>query len=1403
MEQFSRRINIYIDSGNAQQSYDVLAAKQSKLNTELEDLRLKHKKAIDDVASGNKKAQSTVESLTAKISKTEAAIDTVTQSMGRQQKKITGELAPSYRDLSDTVNRLGRELKRMSEQDDGFAAKKLQYNEAKAALDKYSFSLVSVRNSLAEMLKTAKGIAVGTLIGNSVQAIASAVGNYFTGIITGSAKLSDELSNIKKVSNLTSKQVKELNASFKDLETRTSNVDLRSIAVGLGQIGQAVTKENIDSINKIVVALGDEFQGGASQITTELGVLRNNLQDIKTGNYDQDMLHIGNAINVLGAEGLAVGDKTVDIAKRIGGVAGVYHIQAGQILGMSAAFQELGIDVERGSTAYVKLIGKMASDTDTFAKVAGISVDKFKELVNTDINTALLKVAQGSQVAGNSNVAFAKTLEELESKGAGASELLSKLANGQDIVAKNVGLATEALKGQSSILEEYSEKNDNAAGQLEKLKKGINAFKESKSLNDVISQGINLLNKFVAILSNPAGRAMFLNYLIISTAALIAYNAATIAATLSTTRNTIVTTLQGIVFRAQWVALAIGQSVLIAYRGALDILTGRTTIAIAVQRIWATVMSFTNPISLAITAITALGAALLVYMNNVKDSVRAARTLAEINAEAAKSTLEQTVALKTNLEIARDKSLSDDVRIAALNKLKDLDKEHLGNLTLENINTQAVKESINQYSEALIKNAKIKAIEGKMVELNGKILENNTKDIESNLSVWDRFKGEIQGHIMMVDGTTVAIVNESIARSKENKILEEQVNLLYKNRIELEKGTEASRQYMASLGEIDAEGNVLINSNKGTGKSKDSNNDTKKLTDEEIAAEKEKAKLAEDLRNKNKSELEKFYADVAKLEEESRRLKLTSDEKEIADAQDKYDELQRRRKDFEQKKLIGTQESLIQEKRIRELMEEEFAKISEKQFTKRSDDEYNATLRATERYYAEQKLAATKSYAEGEINEQQYNATLDAITLQHAHVKVQIAQDYSASVKQAAEDVRVFQQNAYQQDIEANIKAEKEKQRLLQEAHNNQVSLDNGNILNAEGTSNPDAIYKAKREEITHQMEWEIAQVGISEEKKYEIQAEYAAKLRELNKQNTVEMVNNIGSKLNAVVDLSSSFSRILTNVENAQLNREKENNKKSLNAYKKQLDQKLISEDQYSALVTAANERMDAQEREIKRKQFQREKAINLSKAIINTALGVARAFADYAFPYSLIPAAAVGVAGGLEIAAIASEQPTFATGGIVKGASHAEGGISLVDGKSGRKVGEMEGGEPYMILSRETMANNGPLINDLLNASLYGGGRRVNSKYYQPNSLNATRAFENITYANGGIKLDGVAKSADIFNTTTGATNSMTNESLNLMKEQNNLLNRILEKRSETSITDFKEKEKLYNYMIKQQQL
>lgn len=158
-------------------------------------------------------------------------------------------------------------------------------------------------------------------------------------------------------------------------------------------------------------------------------------------------------------------------------------------------------------------------------------------------------------------------------------------------------------------------------------------------------------------------------------------------------------------------------------------------------------------------------------------------------------------------------------------------------------------------------------------------------------------------------------------------------------------------------------------------------------------------------------------------------------------------------------------------------------------------------------------------------------------------------------------------------------------------------------------------------------------------------QQDKAAENREKDKDLALQMTTEV---LNTLSSLSSSIASIVQNQVTQDL---------------KQLER------QYEA-GEITREEFDKKERELQRKAAQSSKDAALFQAVIGTAQAVINALAtpNVPFPIAAGFAALAGVAGAVQIAAIATQPlPQFAEGGIVNGKSHKQGGVHI----------EAEGGE------------------------------------------------------------------------------------------------------------------------------
>ena len=126
-----------------------------------------------------------------------------------------------------------------------------------------------------------------------------------------------------------------------------------------------------------------------------------------------------------------------------------------------------------------------------------------------------------------------------------------------------------------------------------------------------------------------------------------------------------------------------------------------------------------------------------------------------------------------------------------------------------------------------------------------------------------------------------------------------------------------------------------------------------------------------------------------------------------------------------------------------------------------------------------------------------------------------------------------------------------------------------------------------------------------------------------------------------------------------------------------------------------------------------------------------------------------------GQEAVVLSQPTPNYGaeTGGVFEGPSHAEGGLNVTDNKTGKPVVNVEGGEPFMVLSKETRRNNGQLINQLLFNSMHRNGATVDTgavhagiqQARNPGYNNAAFANSQQAHAGGSSAAPGRAQGAD----------------------------------------------------------
>ncbi|MBR3577346.1 MAG: phage tail tape measure protein [Bacteroidales bacterium] len=384
------------------------------------------------------------------------------------------EVEASVKQIRAEMNRLVNEQNRMIIGSDEYIAHAKKIKELREYLKEHAQNIGSAASAWSEMYN--KVMQFGTGIGGFTQILSTLdnITSTLKQVATDLAAMDDVYSDVIKTTGLTREEVEELNESFKNLDTRTSREQLNNLAYIAGKLGissKEMVQQFVEAADIINVSMGDVLGDDATlAIGKMVDVYKKSTDMLKDKSLKEQLLSLGSAVNELGKTSTANEQYMVNFTGRLGGIAVQAGLAADQILGFASALDQDMQKVEMSATAFQKLIQKVISKPAEFAKIAGMEVEQFKNLIENDMNEALKKVLKGFSGAGG----FDKLLpifQDLGLDGARAAAAISSMANSLDKVEAAQEIANKAMLEGVSCYEEFSVKNNNMQANLEKARK--------------------------------------------------------------------------------------------------------------------------------------------------------------------------------------------------------------------------------------------------------------------------------------------------------------------------------------------------------------------------------------------------------------------------------------------------------------------------------------------------------------------------------------------------------------------------------------------------------------------------------------------------------------------------------------------------------------------------------------------------------------------------------------------------------------------------------------------------------------------------------------------------------------------------------------------------------------------
>lgn len=288
------------------------------------------------------------------------------------------------------------------------------------------------------------------------------------GYVDAYASMDQEMANVRKFTGMSADQVTALNEELKKIDTRTSREDLNKLAQEAGRLGKSSQEDVLGFVraaDKINVALDDLGDGATLTLSKLTGIFGD---EAKYGT-EQSLLKVGSVINELSQNCSASAPYIAEFASRMGGVGAQAGLTVSQIMGFAAVLDSNNQALEASSTALSQVIVRMMQDPAKYAKVAGLDIKNFTNLLRTDVNSALILFLETLSKAGGMDN-LSPMFADMGENGARAIQALSTLASHIDQVKEQQKAANTAFEEGISIDNEFDVQNNTVQASLDKCK---------------------------------------------------------------------------------------------------------------------------------------------------------------------------------------------------------------------------------------------------------------------------------------------------------------------------------------------------------------------------------------------------------------------------------------------------------------------------------------------------------------------------------------------------------------------------------------------------------------------------------------------------------------------------------------------------------------------------------------------------------------------------------------------------------------------------------------------------------------------------------------------------------------------------------------------------------------------
>lgn len=290
----------------------------------------------------------------------------------------------------------------------------------------------------------------------------------------------DAFARVRKTIDATDKEYAVLDATATEMSERlaTSYEDIANAMSLAGQMGIRASGEITSSDNAIanftetMLKLSMAADSIDLETATQQAAKFANIMGMSEDNYER----FGSAITDLGNKTATTEGEILNMSMQLAGSAKQVGLTEAEVLGISAGLSSLGINAERGGSAFSKVLKKMevASVTggkalDDFAKVSGMTAKDFATLWQDKPVEAFKKFIFGLSQYDEKGLSAIATLNDMGLTEVRLSDTILRTTAGQETFNEAIDIANNAWRENIALQKE----TDNMLGTTKNKYKNV------------------------------------------------------------------------------------------------------------------------------------------------------------------------------------------------------------------------------------------------------------------------------------------------------------------------------------------------------------------------------------------------------------------------------------------------------------------------------------------------------------------------------------------------------------------------------------------------------------------------------------------------------------------------------------------------------------------------------------------------------------------------------------------------------------------------------------------------------------------------------------------------------------------------------------------------------------------